>query len=135
MPDDDKDKKEPSGLERIGQMATAVSKSIMGQKHPTFDATDHTPATPSMHTGGVVPKDGVYNLQGGEQVIPKDKAVAKKNVSMYRAMHQLRKGGLHDAVGVPHGQPIPPEKIDAATKSDNAHVAQMANFHNMKNGK
>jgi len=132
MADDDKDKQEPSGLERIGQMATAVSKSIMGQKHPTFDATDRTPAVPSMHTGGVVPKDGVYNLQGGEKVIPKDKPVAKKNVSLYRAMHHLRKGGLHDAVGIPQGEDIPADKLESAHKSDNSHVAAMAKLHSMR---
>jgi hypothetical protein len=128
---DDKDK-EVSGMERVGQMATAVSKSIMNQPHPKFDATDHTPAIPSMHSGGVVPKDGIYNLQGGEKVIPKDKPVAKKNVSLYRAMHHLRKGGLHDAVGVPQGENLPAEKVDAASKSDNPHVAAMAKLHAMR---
>jgi hypothetical protein len=134
MADDDKDKQEPSGLERIGQMATAVSKGIMAQKHPTFDATDRTPAVPSMHTGGVVPKDGVYNLQGGEKVIPKDKPVAKKNVSLYRAMHQLRKGGLHKALGIPQDETIPAEKLESARNSDNSHVAHMANFAHTMGG-
>jgi hypothetical protein len=51
-----------------------------------------------------------------------------KNPSLYRAMHHLRKGGLHRALGVPEGETIPKEKIEAASHSENAHVAHMANF-------
>ena len=57
----------------------------------------------------------------------------KHNVSLYRAMHHLRKGGLHRALGVPEGEKIPEEKLQAARNSDNEHVAHMANFaHTMK---
>ena len=54
--------------------------------------------------------------------------MAKHNVSLYRAMHHLRKGGLHRALGVKEGEPIPKEKIEKASHSDNAHLAHMANF-------
>jgi hypothetical protein len=51
-----------------------------------------------------------------------------KNPSLYRAIHHMRKGGLHRALGVPEGEKIPSKKIEAATHSDNAHVAHMARF-------
>lgn len=52
----------------------------------------------------------------------------KHNPSLYRAMHKLRKGNLHRALHVPEGEKIPKSKIEAATHSDNPHVAHMANF-------
>lgn len=56
-----------------------------------------------------------------------------ENVSLYRAMHNLRKGGLHRALSVPEGETIPADKLEAAKKSDNEHVRHMANFaHTMK---
>jgi len=51
-----------------------------------------------------------------------------KNPSLYRAMHHLRKGGLHRALGVPEGETIPKEKIEAAKNSESEHVRHMANF-------
>lgn len=54
--------------------------------------------------------------------------MAAKNKSLYRAMHHLRKGGLHRALNVPEGEKIPKERIEAATNSKNSHVAKMANF-------
>lgn len=54
--------------------------------------------------------------------------MAKKNVSLYRALHHLRKGGLHKALGVPVGETIPKAKVEAAKDSDNKHIAKMANF-------
>jgi hypothetical protein len=33
---------------------------------------------PQLHKGGTVPKDGVYELEKGEEVVPKDKKMAKK---------------------------------------------------------
>lgn len=53
---------------------------------------------------------------------------AKHNVSLYRAIHHMRKGGLHRALGVPEGEKIPAEKIEHAANSDNPHIAKMANF-------
>jgi hypothetical protein len=52
----------------------------------------------------------------------------KHNVSLYRAIHHLRHGGLHRALGVPEDETIPKEKIAAAKNSSNPHVAHMANF-------
>lgn len=51
-----------------------------------------------------------------------------KNPSLYRAMHHLRKGGLHKALGISEGEPIPTERLEAATRSKNSHVQHMANF-------
>lgn len=59
--------------------------------------------------------------------------MAKQNVSLYRAMHHLNKGGLHRALHVPEGQKIPAAKLAAAKNSKNEHVAKMANFaHTME---
>lgn len=54
--------------------------------------------------------------------------------SLYRAMHHLKKGGLHRALGVPEGQKIPAEKIEAAKNSKNSHVRKMANFAHTMSG-
>lgn len=51
-----------------------------------------------------------------------------KNPSLYRALHHLRKGGLHRALHVPEGEKIPAEKLAAAKHSENEHVRHMANF-------
>ena len=59
-----------------------------------------------------------------------------KNPSLYRALHKLRKGGLHRALGVAEGEKIPAEKLAAARHSKNEHVRHMANFaHTMKSWK
>ena len=56
-------------------------------------------------------------------------AEAKKhNVSLYRALHHLNKGGLHRALGVPEGEKIPASKLSTAKNSKNEHVRHMANF-------
>lgn len=60
-------------------------------------------------------------------------AEKKHNVSLYRAMHHLRKGGLHRALDVPEGENIPADKIQKAQHSDNHHLAHMANMaHTME---
>jgi hypothetical protein len=51
-----------------------------------------------------------------------------KNPSLYRAMHKLRKGGLHRALHIPEGETIPKSKVAAAARSKNPHVAKMAHF-------
>lgn len=51
-----------------------------------------------------------------------------KNPSLYRAMHNLRKGGLHRALHVPENESIPESKIEAAKHSSNSHIQHMANF-------
>lgn len=59
--------------------------------------------------------------------------MAGNNVSLYRAMHHLRKGGLHRALDVAEDKKIPTEKLDAARDSENEHVRRMANLaHTMK---
>ena len=55
-------------------------------------------------------------------------AEQKHNVSLYRAMHHLNKGGLHRALGIPEGEKIPKERLEAAKHSKNEHVRHMANF-------
>ena len=50
------------------------------------------------------------------------------NVSLYRAIHHLRHGGLHKALGVPEDENIPADKMEAAKHSKNAHVMHMANM-------
>lgn len=52
----------------------------------------------------------------------------KHNASLYRAMHHLRKGGLHRALHIPENEPIPADRLEAASNSSNSHVAHMANF-------
>jgi len=60
--------------------------------------------------------------------------MAKHNASLYRAMHHLRKGGLHRALGVPEDETIPAAKLEAARNSSNEHVAHMANFAHTMGG-
>lgn len=60
--------------------------------------------------------------------------MAKHNVSLYRAMHHLHHGGLHRALGVPEGTPIPEEKLEAGKHSKNEHVRHMANFASTMEG-
>lgn len=52
----------------------------------------------------------------------------KHDPSLYRALHHLRHGGLHKALGVPEDKTIPEAKIESASHSDNGHLAHMANF-------
>ena len=51
-----------------------------------------------------------------------------KNHSLHRALASLNKGGLHRALNVPEGTPIPADKLEKAKNSDNKHLAHMANF-------
>lgn len=56
-----------------------------------------------------------------------------QNVSLYRAMHHLRKGGLHRALNIPEGDTIPQERLQKAQNSSNPHLAHMANMaHTME---
>lgn len=54
--------------------------------------------------------------------------MADKNPSLYRALHHLRRGGLHRALGVLEGESIPKEKLEKAKNSESEHVRHMANF-------
>ena len=56
------------------------------------------------------------------------KMAKAKGTSIYRAMHHLRHGGLHRALGVPESETIPKAKVEAATHSKNSHVMHMANM-------
>lgn len=59
-----------------------------------------------------------------------------KNPSLYRAIHHLRKGGLHRALGVAEDEKIPAEKLSAARNSKSEHVRRMAEFaHTMSKWK
>lgn len=60
--------------------------------------------------------------------------MAEHNVSLYRAMHHLRKGGLHKALGVPMSENIPADKMEEAKNSKNEHVRKMANFAHTMGG-
>ncbi len=84
-----------------------------------------------------VPETGPAILHEGEAVVPKEKNMAKaKNPSLYRALHKLKKGALHRALGVPEGENIPEAKLEKARNSDNGHLAHMANMaHTMKGWK
>ena len=53
--------------------------------------------------------------------------MAKHDASLYRAMHHLRKGGLHRALGVPQDEKIPADQMEVKD-SDSAHVKHMKNF-------
>jgi hypothetical protein len=54
--------------------------------------------------------------------------MAKDNVSLYRAIHHMRRGGLHRALGISEDKIIPASKVEAATHSSSPHVAAMARF-------
>lgn len=54
--------------------------------------------------------------------------MAKHNVSLYRSLHHLNKGGLHRALGIKEGEKIPEARLEAASHSSNSHIARMANF-------
>jgi hypothetical protein len=58
----------------------------------------------------------------------------KHNVSLYRALGHLHKGGLHRALNVPEGEPIPASKLEAAKHSTNSHIQHMANFASTMKG-
>ena len=63
-----------------------------------------------------------------------------KNPSLYRALHHLRKGGLHQWARQ-HGftgsdsDPLPEKYKDMAAKSDNPHVVKMGVFAKNFGGK
>ena len=49
----------------------------------------------------------------------------KHDPSLYRAIHNLRKGGLHDALGISQDEKIPHERVVAASHSKNPHTQKM----------
>lgn len=60
--------------------------------------------------------------------------MAKHNPSLYRAMHHLRKGGLHRALNIPEDEKIPADRLEAAKSSKNSHVQHMANMASTMKG-
>jgi len=57
----------------------------------------------------------------------------KHDPSLFRALHHLRHGGLHRALGVAEDDKIPSARLEAARHSENGHVRKMAEFaHTMK---
>jgi len=54
--------------------------------------------------------------------------MAEEKHSLYRAIHHMRKGGLHRALGVDENDTIPAAKVEAATHSSNKHISAMARF-------
>jgi len=89
-------------------------------------------ATTASYKNGTdyVPKTGLALLHKGEKVTPAKENMAEKkhNVSLYRALHHLNKGGLHRALKVPEGTPIPAAKLAAGKNSQNEHVRKMSQF-------
>jgi hypothetical protein len=59
--------------------------------------------------------------------------MAKRNASLYRSMHQLRKGKLHDALGIPQDESIPDDKLEAQEK-DSEHMKHMKKFAKTMSG-
>jgi hypothetical protein len=56
------------------------------------------------------------------------------DISLHRALSHLNKGGLHRALHVTEGTPIPKDKLDAAKNSKNEHVKKMAEFASTMEG-
>jgi hypothetical protein len=55
-------------------------------------------------------------------------AIENVKLSHHRVVMHLHKGGLHRALGIPEGDKIPEDKIQAAMNSKNEHVAKMASL-------
>jgi hypothetical protein len=52
---------------------------------------------------------------------------------LHKALTHLRKGGLHRALSIPEGKPIPKEKLEQAMHSKDDHIKHMAMFaHTME---
>ena len=58
----------------------------------------------------------------------------KYPAGLHRALTHLHKGGLHRALHVPEGEPIPAEKLEKAKNSSNSHLQHMANFASVLEG-
>jgi hypothetical protein len=53
---------------------------------------------------------------------------------LHKALTHLRKGGLHDALGIPRDQPIPKARLVKAMHSKDEHVMHMAHMAHMMEG-
>lgn len=47
---------------------------------------------------------------------------------LHHALSDMRRGGLHRALGVPEGEDIPAAKMEEAKNSTDEHVRKMASF-------
>lgn len=124
----------------------AFAKRVQDQRNaapvPAPKVTPKKPLPKYEHGTDYVPKTGPAILHKGEAVLTKEEAAAHRasktgapntssqphSVSLHRALAHLNKGGLHRALGVAEGQPIPKDKLEAAKHSDNPHIAHMAHF-------
>jgi len=106
-----------SGIDKASELITAIGGLMNG-------------SVPKLHDGGKVKKTGLALVQKGETVVSKEGKVSDKphNVSLYRAIHHMNKGGLHRALGVKEGDKIPADKLAKARNSTNEHVKKMAQF-------
>ena len=112
---------------------SAASKAADSKAALIKETTHETGAdkVPSYKSGtSYVPKTGLALLHKGEKVTPakENMSTKKHNVSLYRALYTLNKGGLHRALHVEEGKPIPAAKLSAAKNSSNEHVRKMAQF-------
>lgn len=140
------------------QQVAAANEAFRKQSEQNA-AAKAKPATKSLpkYKDGTdyVPKTGPAILHKGEAVLDKDDADehrARKmaqaqddqdkdigmsddnHVSLHRALTHLHKGGLHNALHVPQGQPIPQDKLEKAKNSSNPHIAHMARFASVLEG-
>lgn len=132
----------PGLLSGIGNALQPDSKHTMIPDPP--DPSKSSTAKPNTFKhGGVVQKTGVALVHKGETVIPASEpddddedhdGRGMHNISLHRALSHLNKGGLHRALNVPEGKPIPQTKLSAAKNSKNPHVAKMAHFASTMEG-
>lgn len=124
--------KDMDGKEAVGTILSSIGSGggileglgkVLADKPETPNMATRMAKPNSYKDGGKVQKTGMALVHEGETVIPK-----KHNTSLYRAMHHLRKGGLHRALHVPEDQPIPKDKLESAKHSSNSHIRHMANF-------
>ena len=107
----------------------------MAGESSTKEGVTIGPSAPSPHgVPSLLPPPGVSPVPGSPQADAVAKENMAKNPSLYRALHHLNRGGLHRALGVPEGQDIPKDRIEAAKNSNNSHVAHMANFASTMGG-
>lgn len=144
----------PGILSGVGKALTDDGKPAhFESRQPEATSDNSQPAIPKYKKGtDYVPKTGPAILHKGEAVLNKEDAQRLRdgkmskttktttpgsksettskehNVSLYRAMSHLNKGGLHRALGVKEGEKIPADKLAAAKKSKNPHIRKMAQF-------
>lgn len=110
------------------------------QVGPTLSGPTGMSGPMSFKHGGVVPRTGMALVHKDERVL--SVAERKKsgdthpmhNVSLHRVLAHLNKGGLHRALGVKEGEPIPAEKLEKAKNSTNDHISKMAHFASTMEG-